>query len=154
MARRALVCLLALTLFAGLGACSDDDNGGGGGGTTTQPGADEETQENANFCQELVEFATQVMGGFDASSTAAIAEWSEEVATQARELAASAPAEIRGTVEGYASAAEDVAEQTASGNSGNVGEITNKMNESFTEISTFAQENCQGATVPTTAAPG
>ncbi len=152
MVRYVLVGLLTLALAASLGACGGDDDNESAGGTTTQPGADEETQENANFCQELVEFATQVMGGFNAGSQAAIAEWTEEVATQARELAASAPSEIRDTVEGYASAAEDVSEEVAAGRSENVGEITNKINENFGELSTFAQENCQGVSMPTTAA--
>ncbi|MDQ4133117.1 MAG: hypothetical protein M3179_07935 [Actinomycetota bacterium] len=153
MVRRVLVCLLTLALAAGLAACGDDDDETTGA-TSTVPGADEETQETANFCQELVEFATQVMSGFNAGSQAAIAEWTEEVATQARELAASAPPEIRDTVEGYASSAEDVAEEVAAGRAQEVGEITNKINESFTELSTYAQENCQGVSVPTTAPGG
>ncbi len=154
MARRVLLCLLAVTLAVGLAACSDDDDDTSAGGTTTQPGVDEEAQKTANFCQELNEFATQVMAGFNAGSQAAIAEWTEEVATQARELAKNAPSDIKDTVEGYASAAEDASKEVAAGRSQAVGEITNKINEDFGKLNDYAQKNCASGSVPTTAAAG
>jgi hypothetical protein len=151
MRRRVLGSVLILALALGLAACGDDD-GDAPNATTSVPGGSEESQETANFCQELVEFGTQA-GNLNLSSPQAMAEWAEEVGTQARELAASAPPAIRDEAQEYASQAENLAEEIAAGRSEAANDINNRLTEALSKMTTFAQQNCPAAGAPTTA-PG
>lgn len=155
MKRRILGSLLVLGLALALAGCNDDDDGNEGvGGTTTVPGASEEQQENTNFCNELVEFGTQVAANLNLSTPEAMTEWAEEVAAQAREVAEAAPSEIEDAADELASESRNLADDIAEGNAEAAAEVNTRLNDAVSKMTTFAQENCPQASLPTTAPGG
>ncbi len=156
MNRRILGSALILALALGLAACSDDDKDKSTDATTTQPGASKEQQQNTNFCNELVEFGTQVAANLNLSTPQAAAEWAEEVATQAREVVDAAPPAIKGAAEELASNAQDLAKEISSGRAKDANDVNNKLNQAVARLTTFAQQNFPNAnaTIPPRASGG